>query len=60
MGAIIEALRVSVVAQGGEVMTGKPVASIRSDGGSVRGVVTASGEEYDAPIVVSASARRRP
>jgi phytoene dehydrogenase-like protein len=54
MGAIIEALRLSVVAKGGAVMTGKPVASIRSSGGQVRGVVTAGGEEYEAPIVISA------
>src|SRR5260221_6198290 len=54
MGAIIEALRMSVVAHGGEVMTGKPVASIRSDGERVLGIVTAKGEEFDAPIVISA------
>ena len=54
MGAIIEALRTSLLAHGGAVVTGKPVATIRSAGGRVRGVVTGSGEEYEAPIVVSA------
>ncbi|MCX7362849.1 MAG: NAD(P)/FAD-dependent oxidoreductase [Alphaproteobacteria bacterium] len=54
MGAIIEALRQSLLAHGGEVMTGKRVTSIRSRNGRVRGIVTASGEEYEAPIVVSA------
>jgi phytoene dehydrogenase-like protein len=54
MGAIIEALRLSVLAHGGEVMTGKPVASIHTDSERVLGIVTASGEEFDAPIVVSA------
>jgi len=52
--AIIEALRMSVVAHGGEVMTGKPVASIRSDGERVLGIATAKGEEFFAPIVISA------
>jgi phytoene dehydrogenase-like protein len=54
MGAIIEALRASVMAHGGEVMTGTPVASIRSDGERVLGIVTAGGEEFHAPIVISA------
>ena len=35
-------------------MVGKPVLTIRSSDGRVRGVVTRSGEEYEAPIVVSA------
>ena len=35
-------------------MTGKPVASIRSDGERVLGIVTAKGEEFAAPIVISA------
>jgi phytoene dehydrogenase-like protein len=54
MGAIIEALRVGIVAQGGEVRTATRVASIRSDGERVLGIVTANGDELDAPIVVSA------
>src|SRR5258707_9189234 len=43
MGAIIEALRMSVVAHGGGGMTSKPVASNRSDGDKVPGAVTADG-----------------
>jgi len=42
------------MAHGGEVMTGKPVASIRSNGERVLGIVTAGGEEFHAPIVISA------
>jgi phytoene dehydrogenase-like protein len=54
MGAIIDALCASLRAHGGEVMTAKPVASILSRNGQVRGIVTTSGEEYEAPIVISA------
>ena len=54
MGAITDALSASVRAHGGEVLVGKPVAAIRSVDGHVRGVVTRDGEEYEAPIVVSA------
>ena len=54
MGAIIEALRASLLAHGGEVQTSAPVASIRTDGEKVRGVVTADGREFEAPVVISA------
>jgi phytoene dehydrogenase-like protein len=54
MGAIIDALCASLRAHGGEVVTAKPVASILSKNGQVRGIVTKSGEEYEAPIVISA------
>ena len=54
MGAIIEALRQSLLAQGGEVRTSEPVSLIRTSGECVRGVVTAAGEEFDAPVVISA------
>jgi phytoene dehydrogenase-like protein len=54
MGAIIEALRVGIVAHGGEIRTATPVASIRTDGERVLGIVTAKGEEFEAPIVISA------
>jgi phytoene dehydrogenase-like protein len=54
MGAIIAALGKSLQGHGGAIATGKPVSAIRTAGGRVRGVVTASGEEYEAPIVVSA------
>ena len=54
MGSITDALSTSLRAHGGELMVGKPVATIRSANGQVRGVVTRDGEEYEAPIVVSA------
>jgi phytoene dehydrogenase-like protein len=54
MGAIIDALCASLRAHGGEVMTARPVASILSKNGQVRGIVTKGGEEYEAPIVISA------
>ena len=54
MGAITDALSASLRAHGGEVITGIPIVAIRSSGGKVRGVVTKSGEEYEAPIVISA------
>jgi len=54
MGTIIEALRASLLAHGGEVQISAPVTSIRTDGEKVRGVVTADGREFEAPIVISA------
>jgi phytoene dehydrogenase-like protein len=54
MGAIIEALRASLLSRGGEVRTGLRVASIRTDGERVRGVVTSEGEEFEAGTVISA------
>ncbi|MBV8188836.1 MAG: NAD(P)/FAD-dependent oxidoreductase [Alphaproteobacteria bacterium] len=54
MGAITDALGASLRAHDGEVLLGQPVTNIRTTGGRVRGVVTARGDEYDAPIVVSA------
>ncbi|SEG75675.1 Phytoene dehydrogenase-related protein [Bosea lathyri] len=54
MGAIINALRDSVIAHGGTVMTSEPVASIRTNGEEVLGIVTAGGLAFEAPIVVSA------
>jgi phytoene dehydrogenase-like protein len=54
MGAIIEALRASLTAHGGTVLAGTTVETIRTDGEAVRGIVTASGQEFDAPIVISA------
>ena len=54
MGAIIDALCASLRAHGGEVISGQPVASILSRDGQVRGIVTKSGQEYEAPIVISA------
>lgn len=54
MGAIIEAMRRDLVAHGGEVRIGEPVAQIRTGQGRVRGIVTVRGDEIEAPIVVSA------
>ena len=54
MGAIIDALSSSLRAHGGEIAIGRQVTTIRTTGGRVRGVVTANGDEYEAPIVVSA------
>ena len=54
MGALTDALAASVRANGGEVMVGKRVLAIRTSDGQATGVVTTRGEEYEAPIVVSA------
>lgn len=54
MGAITDALSASLRAHGGEVMVDKPVIRIRSVDGQVCGVITRDGDQYDAPIVVSA------
>lgn len=54
LGAIIDALRASVQAHGGVVRTGVGVATIRTRGESVTGVVTSEGDEYEAPLVISA------
>ncbi|MFO1163459.1 MAG: NAD(P)/FAD-dependent oxidoreductase [Reyranellaceae bacterium] len=54
MGAIIEAMRVGIVALGGEVRMSTPVSSIRSLDGRVLGIVTDKGDVFDAPVVISA------
>lgn len=54
MGAIVAALERSVLALGGEVRTGARVARIRSANGRTLGVTLANGDEYDAPVVISA------
>lgn len=54
MGTIIEAMRRDLVVHGGAIRTGEPVALIRTSGERVRGVVTAAGQEIEAPLVVSA------
>src|SRR5262249_7563641 len=54
MGAIISALAGSLQAHGGTIASAKPVTTIRTSGGRVRGVATSTGEEFEAPIVVSA------
>jgi len=53
MGAIANALAGALQEHGGEIRTDASVAQIRVKGGRARGVVLDSGEEIDAPIVVS-------
>lgn len=54
MGAIVEAIAASARARGATVRTDAQVQRILVRGGAVKGVVTASGEEIEAAIVVSA------
>jgi phytoene dehydrogenase-like protein len=53
MGAITQAMERSVRAVGVEIRTEARVASIKCERGVVSGVVLTSGEELDAPIVLS-------
>ncbi|MDZ4735874.1 MAG: NAD(P)/FAD-dependent oxidoreductase [Rhodospirillaceae bacterium] len=53
MGAIVEAMRSSIEANGATVRTNAPVAEILVRNGKARGVVLESGEEILAPIVIS-------
>jgi len=53
MGAITQALAASLRANGGELRSSAPVTQILVRGGRVRGVVLESGEEIEAPVVVS-------
>jgi phytoene dehydrogenase-like protein len=46
-------LAAAVRAAGGVILTGTTVAKVRRNGEQARGVILASGEEIDAPIVVS-------
>jgi len=54
MGAIIKAMEASALGRGAVIRCETPVAQILSRDGEVRGVVTADGEEIEAPVVVSA------
>ncbi|SLN46388.1 Phytoene desaturase (neurosporene-forming) [Oceanibacterium hippocampi] len=54
MGAIIAAMQSSLEQQGGEIRTGERVDLLRVRDGRISGVVTADGEEIDAPLVISA------
>ena len=54
MGAIVAALERAVLAFGGEVLVDSPVARIRTVDGRTRGVTLQNGDEYDAPVVISA------
>lgn len=54
MPAVVDALVSSVRSRGGTIESGVGVDRIRTRSGAVSGVVTAHGEEIDAPIVISA------
>jgi phytoene dehydrogenase-like protein len=53
MGAVSKALAAAVQAHGGEIKVDAPVERIVVRGGRARGVALASGDEYQAAIVVS-------
>ncbi len=53
MGSLAKALAGALQEHGGELRTDAPVAQIRVRNGRTKGVVLESGEEIDAPIVVS-------
>ena len=53
MGAITHAIAKSAARFGMEIKTECPVAKVLVEGGRAKGVVTASGEEYRAPLVLS-------
>jgi len=53
MGGVTSALAAAARSFGAEVRTGAEVARIRTSGGRVTGVTLASGEEVDAPIVIT-------
>jgi phytoene dehydrogenase-like protein len=53
MGGVTRALAAAARSFGAELRTGAEVAQIRTSGGRVAGVSLASGEEIDAPIVVT-------
>ncbi len=53
-GAMIDAMAASLEAGGGEIRSTARVARVRREGRHVLGVTLVSGEEIDAPVVVSA------
>jgi phytoene dehydrogenase-like protein len=53
MGGVTGALAASARSFGAEVRTGAEIARIRTSGGRTTGVTLASGEEIDAPIVIT-------
>ncbi|HEU5417280.1 MAG TPA: NAD(P)/FAD-dependent oxidoreductase [Streptosporangiaceae bacterium] len=53
MGGVTSALAAAARSFGAEVSTGAEVARIRTSGGRVTGVTLASGEEVDAPVVIT-------
>ncbi|NJC23641.1 phytoene dehydrogenase-like protein [Arthrobacter pigmenti] len=54
IGAIVDAIAAGLRAHGGEIICSAPVTRILHDGDRVSGVVTESGDEYIAPVVISA------
>jgi phytoene dehydrogenase-like protein len=54
MGAVSGALRASAESFGAEIRVSSPVEHILVASGTVRGAVTSSGEEFHAPLVISA------
>jgi phytoene dehydrogenase-like protein len=54
MGAVASAIRASAESLGAEVRVGTPVERVLVEGGRVRGVAVAGGEEFRAPLVVTA------
>ncbi|HEY1643403.1 MAG TPA: NAD(P)/FAD-dependent oxidoreductase [Streptosporangiaceae bacterium] len=53
MGGVTSALAAAARSFGAEVSTGAEVSRIRTSGGRVTGVTLASGEEVDAPVVIT-------
>jgi phytoene dehydrogenase-like protein len=53
MGTVTQSLAKLVLKRGGEIRTRAKVATIRTDGGVVKGVVLEGGEELSASVVVS-------
>lgn len=58
-GALAEALASAARSFGAEIRTGAEVVAIRSSDGRATGVALASGEEIDAPVVVSGADPKR-
>jgi phytoene dehydrogenase-like protein len=54
MGAVSRALTAALRSYGGEVRVDAPVARIRVRGGRVAGVALENGDEFEAPVVLSA------
>lgn len=54
IGAIVDAMASGLRAHGGEIVCCAPVSRILHDGDRVSGVVTEDGDEYFAPVVISA------
>jgi phytoene dehydrogenase-like protein len=54
MGAVSQAIARSLQSMGGEIRVNSPVAQIVTRGGKVTGVALDNGDEFEAPIVLSA------